>query len=161
MSVSSNPFTPRRWLPWTSLLVVLLVILGIVATSPIWRSQAIAQQASPQQTSPQQAFVQQGTAQAPAINGAPQRHAEGLSTAFRQASEVATPPVVRIEAHAKAKAVRRGRPETRPFPGGENPFKGTPFEDLFKDEQFEFRFEDPRRSRGKGPARASSSIAPA
>ncbi len=146
---SSNPVTHRRWLPWTSLLVVALVALAVLAAAPHWRSEASAQ-----------GFRQPASGQTAAQavpNGTPQRHAEGLSAAFRQASEVATPPVVRITSHAKAKATRRPRTETRPFPGGENPFKGTPFEDFFKDQPdlfknqpFDFRFEDPRSQPRQG-----------
>ncbi len=129
MSIPSNP-AGRRWLSFTSLLLTAAALSAGVATAPLWRSQASAQVAS-------------------GVNGAPQRHAEGLSAAFRQASEIATPPVVRITSHAKAKPRRAGGGQTLPFRDGENPFKGTPFEDLFKD-QPGFRFEDPRSSPREG-----------
>jgi serine protease Do len=118
----------------TSLLVTAGALSVGVATVPLWRSQASAQ-------------VARGA------NGTPQGHAEGLSAAFRQASEIATPPVVRITSHAKAKARRVGSgAQTLPYRDGENPFKGTPFEDFFKDlpNQPGFRFEDPRSQPREG-----------
>ena len=65
-------------------------------------------------------------------------HANSLSKAFRHAAEHATPSVVVVRSEAKAKPARDRR---RGGGGGENPFKGTPFEDFFKDglpEGFEF-----------------------
>jgi serine protease Do len=64
-------------------------------------------------------------------------HATALSKAFRHAAEVATPSVVVVRSEAKAKPAPKGRGPQR----GENPFKGTPFEDFFRDgvpEGFEF-----------------------
>ncbi len=53
-------------------------------------------------------------------------HAKSLSTAFRHAAGHATPSVVKINAHTNSRPVRkllrRG--------GAENPFKGTPFEEM-------------------------------
>ena len=63
---------------------------------------------------------------------AAKRHANELSLAFRRAAELATPAVVRVNAHTKAKAVKSTRSNPR-FRGGENPFKGTPFEDFFRE----------------------------
>jgi serine protease Do len=129
--MNTNYPAGRPWLSArTGLLLAVLALLTGVLTAPLWWSQASAQ-------------VGVGTPREP------QRHAEGLSEAFRQAAEVATPTVVRITSHAKAKPVRRGRgAETLPFRDGENPFKGTPFEDLFKDHRFEF--EDPRGTPSEG-----------
>ena len=77
-------------------------------------------------------------------------HANSLSKAFRHAAEQAIPSVVVVRSETKAKKVsanrgqgqgqgqRQGQGQNR---GGENPFKGTPFEDFFKDgvpEGFEF-----------------------
>ncbi len=61
--------------------------------------------------------------------------AQALSTAFRKAAETAMPTVVTIRSKTKAQAVRRNtRPGQGGMPrGGENPFKGTPFEDFFGD----------------------------
>jgi len=64
-------------------------------------------------------------------------HATALSKAFRHAAEVATPSVVVVRSEAKPKKTPQGRGPQR----GENPFKGTPFEDFFRDglpEGFEF-----------------------
>lgn len=55
-------------------------------------------------------------------------HAVALSTAFRKAAEVAMPTVVTIRSKTKAQTVRGNR-----MPRGENPFKGTPFEDFFNE----------------------------
>ncbi|MFM8435699.1 MAG: hypothetical protein ACKOBP_10240, partial [Planctomycetia bacterium] len=67
-------------------------------------------------------------------------HATALSKAFRHAAEHATPSVVVVRSEAKAKPAA-ARDRQRRGGGGENPFKGTPFEDFFKDglpEGFEF-----------------------
>jgi serine protease Do len=64
-------------------------------------------------------------------------HATALSKAFRHAAEVATPSVVVVRSEAKAKPAPQGRGPQR----GDNPFKGTPFEEFFRDglpEGFEF-----------------------
>jgi len=73
-------------------------------------------------------------------------HANSLSKAFRHAAEQAIPSVVVVRSETKAKKVASGRGQRQgqrqgPERGGENPFKGTPFEDFFKDgmpEGFEF-----------------------
>lgn len=70
-------------------------------------------------------------------------HADQLSSAFRKAAESAIPTVVTIETRSKPRASsgngRQFRGEN-PFGGGENPFKGTPFEDFFNDKDFSFHF---------------------
>src|SRR5487761_583263 len=64
------------------------------------------------------------------------RHqANNLSTAFRKAADVAVPTVVTIESRTKPKIARdlrgnKGGEQPSPFQG-QNPFKGTPFEDFF------------------------------
>jgi serine protease Do len=69
-------------------------------------------------------------------------HATALSKAFRHAAENATPSVVVVRSEAKAKPAQgRGQQQQQRQGGGENPFKGTPFEDFFKDglpEGFDF-----------------------
>ena len=62
-------------------------------------------------------------------------HANALSRAFRHAAEHAIPSVVVVRSETKAKKVSGNRnPQRRGGGGGggENPFKGTPFEDFFK-----------------------------
>jgi serine protease Do len=59
-------------------------------------------------------------------------HANSLSHAFRAASNVILPSVVTIETSSKPKMVRGGGNRMQ---NGENPFKGTPFENFFNDEQ--------------------------
>ncbi|HWA98164.1 MAG TPA: Do family serine endopeptidase [Pirellulales bacterium] len=82
-------------------------------------------------------------------------HARGLSNAFRQAANDILPTVVTIETRTKPRAARnenKGERGTR-----ENPFKGTPFEDFFNDENSPFHNfggegmeRTPRRSGGTG-----------
>ncbi|MFO0915967.1 MAG: trypsin-like peptidase domain-containing protein [Pirellulales bacterium] len=62
-------------------------------------------------------------------------HAEGLSAAFRHASELVLPAVVRITSTTKARQARGGAGRRGQLPPGQaNPFEGTPFEELFKEE---------------------------
>ncbi|MDZ4821466.1 MAG: Do family serine endopeptidase [Planctomycetota bacterium] len=57
-------------------------------------------------------------------------NAKSLSLAFRHAAESATPSVVKISSHTNMKPAKLDRSGG---PGmGENPFKGTPFEDMFR-----------------------------
>jgi len=77
-------------------------------------------------------------------------HATSLSRAFRNAAEKAMPSVVVVRSETKAKRPAgrgqrqgqgQGQGEGQQRRGGENPFKGTPFEDFFRDgmpEGFEF-----------------------
>jgi serine protease Do len=70
-------------------------------------------------------------------------HASALSTAFRHAAEIATPSVVLVRSTSKPKTQRQRR--------GENPFRGTPLEEMFPDglpEGLEFNMPEgmPRRS---------------
>jgi serine protease Do len=66
-------------------------------------------------------------------------HANALSRAFRYAAERATPSVVVVRSEMQPRRQPSGR--TRERRNQENPFKGTPFEDFFRDgmpEGFEF-----------------------
>jgi serine protease Do len=77
-------------------------------------------------------------------------HASSLSRAFRHAAEIATPSVVVVRSEMKA---RRVGVERGPRGGGENPFKGTPFEDFFNEQMpdgLEFRGPVPPRGGGVG-----------
>ncbi len=63
-------------------------------------------------------------------------HANSLSRAFRESAHVAMPSVVTVYSHESAKKVRAEHGEhgqMMPFGGGEDMFKGTPFEGRFKD----------------------------
>jgi serine protease Do len=73
------------------------------------------------------------------------KHANAISTAFRRAAQLATPSVVRVDAHTKAKQISRTRGQS-PL-RGENPFEGTPFEDMFPG------FEMPDNFQGRVPQR--------
>ncbi len=79
-------------------------------------------------------------------------HANALSKAFRHAAEVATPSVVVVRSETKpTKASGRG-PQRR---GGDNPFRGTPFENMFPEglpEGFEFNMPE------DGPAPGRSGV---
>ncbi|MFM9057689.1 MAG: Do family serine endopeptidase [Planctomycetaceae bacterium] len=82
-------------------------------------------------------------------------HATALSTAFREAAAAATPSVVLVRSEVRA----RREPADRQRRGGggrgqqqDNPFRGTPFEDMFPDGVPDgFRFEMPE---GRGPSRS-------
>ena len=64
--------------------------------------------------------------------------ARALSRAFRRAAEVATPAVVTIHSRTKAQTIRR------PQRGSQNnPFKGTPFEDFFGNNNMDELFQNP------------------
>jgi len=63
--------------------------------------------------------------------------ADNLSSAFRKAAESAVPTVVTIETRSKPHMNSGGNKQ---FKQGENPFKGTPFEDFFNDENSPFQF---------------------
>jgi len=76
-----------------------------------------------------------GTAKEPGgTHGAARQNANQLSEAFRAASEEAVPTVVTIETRSKPHQIPGNGPRTQ----RENPFKGTPFEDFFKDDDSPF-----------------------
>ncbi len=78
---------------------------------------------------------------AQATDSAALEHAEGLSKAFRMAAEIALPTVVTIRSETKAKTVENSTG------AGENPFRGTPFEDFFRDNpRFQLDRNVPRQS---------------
>jgi serine protease Do len=75
-------------------------------------------------------------------------HAKAMSAAFRKAAEGAMPTVVTIRTTTKATPIRgQGRGEPR-----DNPFKGTPFEDFFNDDNMDrfFLNPSPRQQSGVG-----------
>ena len=79
-------------------------------------------------------------------------HATALSRAFRHAAEAVSPAVVVVRSEVKARKPGRGQRD-----GGGNPFKGTPFEDMFPNgvpEGFEFNMPEggggPRSGVGSG-----------
>jgi serine protease Do len=76
---------------------------------------------------------------------AAKQHANALSLAFRRAAELATPSVVRIDAHTNAKQVRSMRGQS-PLER-RNPFEGTPWEDMFRG------FDLPDELQGRIPQR--------
>ncbi|HWC89181.1 MAG TPA: Do family serine endopeptidase [Pirellulales bacterium] len=71
---------------------------------------------------------------------AEKKHAKGLSEVFRAASEKIVPAVVTIETRTKPQPIENHRQHGHGDMHQENPFKGTPFEDFFKDNpSFGFR----------------------
>jgi len=82
-------------------------------------------------------------AQTTAVDPAAISHADSLSKAFRDASGMVMPSVVTIRSETKAKTVESPFGEGGGLGRGENPFKGTPFEDFFRDNP-QFKFEGPR-----------------
>jgi len=83
-------------------------------------------------------------------------HATALSTAFREAAAAASPSVVVVRSEVKPRR-EQGRDRQRRGGGRENPFRGTPFEDMFPDgipEGFEFDMPEgrggPRSGTGSG-----------
>jgi serine protease Do len=86
-----------------------------------------------------------------AVDPAAIGHADSLSKAFRDASGMVMPSVVTIRSETKAKAAENplGR-GGNPLGEGENPFKGTPFEDFFRDNP-QFKFEGPQGRGGATP----------
>ena len=82
------------------------------------------------------------------------RFAKSLSRAFRHAAEKATPSVVTIKSRIKVRTIRKERER-------ENPWKGTPFEDHFKDFFRDFgspRMPSPRSGMGSGVIIDSSGV---
>ncbi len=77
---------------------------------------------------------------APELSPEAARHANELSSAFRYAAETVSPTVVKITTVSRGHAV-----EGMQFRGG-NPLEGTPFEDLFKNDE---RFRGFREFRGQ------------
>jgi serine protease Do len=83
--------------------------------------------------------VQRVLAEGPVTNKvdpAISQHAKALSQAFRGAADAVLPTVVTIETRSKPRAA--ANPRGRAVPRGQNPFKGTPFEDFFNDEEMPF-----------------------
>ncbi len=96
------------------------------------------------------------------VNPTTLRHAEQLSEAFHNAAEIALPSVVTIHSKTNAHPVTNQRGHSQ-LPPGENPFKGTPFEEYFKENPFggqgQFHSQMPRREgMGSGVIIDSSGI---
>ena len=86
------------------------------------------------------------------------KHANALSKAFRHAAGHATPSVVVVRSETKARTVSRGKGEAPDKSAAGNPFKGTPFEDFFRDgmpEGFQFHGPNgPQDPNGAQPGRS-------
>ncbi|MBI2825183.1 MAG: Do family serine endopeptidase [Planctomycetia bacterium] len=97
--------------PAPRFLAALAVAGVLVAGAAVWHGQTIAEDKPVAQTPEQQRG---------------HSHAKELSRAFRAAAEATIPSVVTITSQTRASQVRGNL-------RGENPFKGTPFEDYFGD----------------------------
>ena len=130
----------RRWL--AGLAAASLIAIGVATTQQgmIWAE------------APAQPIVYESKSAPPVSTAEAERavsSAKDLSTAFRVASARVLPSVVTIETTSKVtrSSERARQRNSDPF-GGQNPFEGTPFEDMFKDPRFGgpgFRFEAPER----------------
>jgi serine protease Do len=115
---------------WTLLSAAAVATMVSVGTV-LWQPEVTGQdRASQVQASQEKGSEPRTTASEQAAVPAAKRQANALSLAFRRAAELATPSVVRIDSHTKAKPVSRSS-RGRTFRGG-NPFEGTPFEDMFR-----------------------------
>lgn len=74
--------------------------------------------------------AQQRTVEPPPTTAATQ-HAQALSDAFHSAADSVLPAVVTIKSSTRPRAASRQQ-----APRGMNPFRGTPYEDFFSDEDF-------------------------
>src|SRR3954469_2857962 len=81
----------------------------------------------------------------PAIDEGAVDQARTISRAFRKAATIALPTVVTIETSSKGRVIEGT--------DGENPFKGTPFEDFFKDQLPGRKNQAPGRGRMSTPRR--------
>ncbi len=99
-----------------------------------------------------QTFVAQARAEKSSAAG--NEAARGLSHAFRAASEAIVPAVVTIETHSKPRVAQERNGNGR---SQANPFKGTPFEDFFNDNDPRFR-GDPGGSRPRREGTGSGVI---
>jgi len=97
---------PFRFMGVLTVLAAMATGAGLLATS--WPSRTHAEE----------------QASSPAV-----REARELSSAFREAAEGTMPSVVTIVTKTKTRSV--AGPRGQMGPNGENPFKGTPFEDFF------------------------------
>lgn len=119
--VNINWFARRK-------LLALIAGLGLATAGigGLWQGRTTADDANAQPTAERETDRGE-SAQA-------KHEANHLSLAFRKAAEAAIPTVVTIETVSKGHVVEgRGQHKGENQFGGENPFKGTPFEDFFND----------------------------
>jgi serine protease Do len=96
-------------------LAATMVAAALISGAAIWHSQSVAEDKPVPQTP--QHKKEQG-------------YAKSLSHAFRTAANATLPSVVTITSEVRARQVRGNQGQGQ---RGENPFKGTPFEDFFND----------------------------
>lgn len=97
---------------------------ALVSTGAVWPVAPVVTQLPAEESAPPL------DPESPAVQQAVDQ-AKSLSLAFRAAAERVLPAVVSIENRPKPTAVAATSPA--PFSRDENPFAGTPFEDLFRD----------------------------
>jgi len=132
MEMTLQRMTQRRSLVGTGMLM-----LAVAGGGLLWKETRSAAQvpaaAQGQAATPGPALVPNTPANVEAKS-----HANELSHAFRSAANTILPTVVTIETSTKAKTVRNDgrKPNMGPLTprggNGENPFKGTPFEEFFE-----------------------------
>jgi len=110
----------RTWL----LGAALLAMVGLIAAG------SLATEAKVQQNNPHSALA----AKLVSPSAPPTGYAQELSKAFRDAADRVLPSVVMIRTTPVAVKTPENNEGEMPLP--ENPFKGTPFEDMFKNPQF-------------------------
>ncbi|HVU86959.1 MAG TPA: Do family serine endopeptidase [Pirellulales bacterium] len=119
----------------TRLWVVALVAASVLTGAAVWHAPSVAEDKTTPPVPPTIAHK------------AEQSFAKALSHAFRSAADAAMPSVVTVMSETRTRQVK-GNGRT-----GENPFKGTPYEDLFKDFQgrgIPFSMPAPERRAGVG-----------
>ncbi len=118
--------------PGTRLWVAALVAASVVTGAAAWHSQSVAED----KTTPPVAQTPEHKKE--------YGYAKALSHAFRSAADATIPSVVTVMSEVRTRQVRgNGR--------GENPFKGTPYEEFFKDRGgLPFNMPAPERRSGVG-----------
>jgi serine protease Do len=115
---------------WTLLSAAAVAVMFSIGTV-LWQPEVTGQdRASQVQADQEKGSAPRTTASEREAAPAAKQHANSLSLAFRRAAELATPSVVRIDAHTNARQVRGSRNDT-PL-RQRNPFEGTPWEDMFR-----------------------------
>ena len=123
--------------PGARLWVAALVAVSVATSAAFWHGQSVAED----KTTPP-------VAQTPE-HKKDYGFAKALSHAFRTAADATIPSVVTVMSETHTRQVR-GNGNDRGNDRGENPFKGTPYEDLFKGRGMPFNMPAPERRSGVG-----------
>ncbi|MES1213516.1 MAG: Do family serine endopeptidase [Singulisphaera sp.] len=117
--------------PSTRLWLAALVAASVVTGAAVWHGPSVAED----KTTPPVAQTPQHIKE--------HGYAKALSHAFRTAADATIPSVVTVMSETRTRQVKG-------TDRGENPFKGTPFEDMFKDRGVPFNFQAPEKRSGVG-----------